>query len=881
MEFERVVIEPPGASLVGDDREVSGILPDELPQQSEIDDVIAAFGDEEQEEAEPDYSAVPHEANLAEFMSEEELQRIANDLAQKFRADQESRSEWEKTGKDGLELLGLEIKPPRDEVFKGATAVVDPVITEAIVRFQSNAIQEIFPAEGPVDVKIRGKVTDQKREAAQRKKDFMNHTLVTVMDDYREETEKLLWDLGYCGAAFRKIYNDPETLEAVGKYLPAEKVIIPYGYGNLWKAPRYSCIIDLDPNELKRLQISGFYRDINLGPAKRIERGVFEEAKDQITKEFPSDQSSDGYQLVEMYCQLRLHKFEPRVPDDAGNMVEAPEDGIASPYIVTFDKDTNKVLSIYRNWAEGDERRKPTHWIVQYSYITGPGSYGFGIIHLIGNLAKGATGILRNLIDSGVLSTLASWFSTGVRQKDGTISVRPGSVVNLDVAATGKLSEALMRIEFPQPSQVLAGVRQEMKQDARQLASITDTEIGSAQGGEIPVGTMLAMLERSLKVMSAVQARLHRSLRKEFLLLDRVIKRQLHELVEKKREEDSLKSLQENGMMPPEQDIEELEYPYDVVGGERTIKLADFMDTLASEPVSDPTMATFAQRVIQYQAVLNLSQQAPQVYDLPKLHREFVRFIGVKEADDIVPDKKYIPHMDASSENSMLIMGSPVKAYPWQDHASHIATHIAFVQDPKRKADVGQMPQGQQIMAAATAHIAEHIAYESRREVERELGFPLPPLGDPLSPEIEIRLSAAIAEAYKRVFELHKREAELQQREEQAKDPVYQATLRDLEIKEFKAKQDAEIGKAKVQADATAKAEREETERMRIEAQMLNNEKKLENETEWVDLEAEKFDRDQPKVNAEIMLLKAQIAKLMADVAQMQQPKQESSDGRD
>lgn len=805
---------------------LGGIFAEEVV---EVDPLEEMFESDEEEVV--DYSLVEHGANLAEYLEERDLQSLAHSLQDLYKDDKQSRSGWESAAADGMELLGLEIKPRKDEPFKGASGVIDPVITEAIIKFQSNAVQEIFGTDGPVDVKIWGKIDDVKRERAIRKKDYMNHVLTTVIDDYREETEKLLWDLAYCGSAFRKIYPNTETGEPEAQYYPAERVIIPYNYPNLWKAPRYSCIVDLDDMELKRLQQTGVYRDIAMGSPTMEALNEVQTAKDEITKQDRPVGSPTSRIIVEMYCRLNLVHF-----DDP--------DGIASPYIVTFEEGTGRVLAIRRNWKETDPKKRATHWMVQYTFIPGPGSYGFGYIHLIGNLAKASTSMLRLLMDAGVLSTFVGGLAEGLRTKDGVIRPKLGEFVNCDIAG-GTIGDHLFPLPYKEPSQTLAVLRDGVKADAKVLASIADPEI--AANGEVPVGTIIALLQEKQKVMTAIQARLHRALKKEFAILDRVISDQLSDAVE---------------------NDEEKEYPYEVVGGERFVKLADFRDTLTCQPVSDPNMATFSLQFLKHKYALEISAQAPGIYNLPKLHKTLLNFLNIKDVDELIPDKDAnIPVRDPRSEVAALLMGEPVKAFPWQDHKSHASVISSFLQDPQMKQQLSQMPQGNQIFASANAALAERMAYIYSRQIEEELGVPLPPLDEPMPPEIEISLSGAMAEAERRRAEKAQQAAAQQKAQQEAQDPLNIIQKKDLEIKQFAAQSNAELRKQEIAATAQAKAEAEQTKRMKIQSDMAANAKESANELAWVQMELQKFTNENPLLQAQIQEALAKITKVRADTA--------------
>lgn len=729
----------------------------------------------------PDIRTVPHDANLAEYLPDATLGRICSELIQAFQDDKLSRWEWEEAYRKGIELLGIKIED-RTFPFKGACGVVDPMIGEAVVRFQSNAIMEIFPEGGPARSKILGKLTPEKQDKAQRVEDYINYLLTEKMSDYRSETEKLLFSLGLCGAAFRKVYPDPEKMMPEARFVPAEQFIVPYGSTSLDKAPRYTEILKQTKNDILKLQASGFYRDVEFGEPM-VDRDSLEYEKAKIGKQ-SLPVREEFYTTLEMHVDLDIEGLEDLDPD-----TQEPT-GVALPYIVTIQKDSQQVLSIYRNWDESDPKHQKQIWYSDYSYIPGVGFYGLGLIHLVGGLAKGATSILRQLIDAGTLANLRGGFKTrGLRIRGDDSPIAPGEWRDVDVP-TGKIEDNIFPLPYGEPSNVLLQLMGILSDSGRRLGSIADVEIGDI-GAQAPVGTTLSIMERAMKVMSAVQARLHESMHNEFRILVRVIK-----------------------MVTPEQ------YPYDVEGGSRVIKAADFDSTVDVVPVSNPNAATMSQRVTQYQAAYQIAQANPQAVNFPALLRRMMGVLGIPNVREIVPDKSDVPPADPVTENGNLINGVPAKAYDWQDHQAHIATHVAFIKDPKIAAMIGQNPQAPSIMGALQAHVTDHLQYQYRRDLEKQLGVPLPPFGQPIPPEVESQLSAMVAQAAQQLLARDQQEAAAQQAAQQAQDPVLQLQKQELQLQAAKLQQDAQVNQAKLAADAAAKQQAQQTERMRIAAQM-------------------------------------------------------------
>jgi hypothetical protein len=725
------------------------------------------------------------DANLAEFMSENELQLLASELIGNYEQDLASRKDWLDTYVKGLKILGIRYEE-RTEPWPGACGVFHPLLMESAVKFQSETIMETFPAMGPVKAKIIGKETPEKRDSAVRVADDMNYQLTEVMKEYRPEHERLLLSLALAGNAFKKVYFDPSLDRQTAIYIPAEDIIVPYGAANLETADRVTHRMRKTKNELKKLQYAGFYRDIDLGEPMRV--------MDEVEKQKAEDQGfsasmDDRFQLLEMHVNIDL----PGYPDvDKDNH----ETGIALPYVVTVEKGTGTVLAIRRNWREDDKLKARRQHFVHYGYIPGFGFYYFGLIHLIGGHSKAATSLLRQLIDAGTLSNLPGGLkSRGLRIKGDDTPIAPGEFRDVDIPS-GAIRDNILPLPYKEPSQTLASLMDRVVEEGRRFAAVSDLKI-SDMSSQAPVGTTLAVLERVLKVMTAVQARVYYAMKQEFKLLAAIIR-----------------------------DNTPGEYSYEPEVGDRKAKKEDY-DDIDVIPVSDPNASTMSQKVVQYQAVLQLSQTAPQLYDLPYLHRQMIETLGVKNADRIVPLPQDAKPRDPITENMDVMTGKPVKAFMYQDHEAHIAVHTALGQDPKMAQIIGQNPMAQQITAALQAHIMEHVAFQYRREIEKQLGAALPPLPQDdreeydLPPEFEAQLSQLAAAAAARVLQKDQAEVQQQQAQQQAQDPLVQMQMMDLQIKQLQAQtkaqqmqMDAQVQQAEVQRkqqkdimDAAAKAD--------------------------------------------------------------------------
>ena len=717
------------------------------------------------------------DANLAEYLPEGEIASMASELAGDIDNDKNSRKEWEKAYVTGLKLLGLQIEE-RTEPWDGASGVFHPMITEAVVRFQSETITETFPAMGPVRTKIVGKETPEKKEAATRVQEDMNFQLTEVMQEFRPEHERMLWSLPATGSAFKKVYFDPNIGRQTSVFIPAEDIILPYGTSDIQSCYRVTHVMRKTENEIKKLQQAGFYRDVDIGsPDKHIDE--INKAKDKETGF--ADLNDERYTLCESHVDLVLKGDPLAEKDDEGEAT-----GIALPYVVTFIRGTNTVLAIRRNWKEDDDLHLKRQHFVHYQYIPGFGAYGFGLFHLIGGFANSATSLMRQLIDAGTLSNLPGGLkSRGLRIKGDDTPIAPGEWRDVDVGS-GAIRDNILPLPYKDPSATLYNLLNTVVEEGRRFAATADMKI-SDMGANAPVGSTLALLERQLKVMTAVQARVHFTLKQELQLLAAIIR-----------------------------DYTDDEYTYEPDGEEGPrAKRGDYrhVDIL---PVSDPNAATLSQRVVQYQAVIQLAQSAPDIYDLPKLHRGMLEVLGIKNADKLVPLEEDQKPTDPVSENQNVLKGKPLKAFQYQDHQAHIKVHMAAMQDPIVMQLVGQNPRAPQIQAAMMAHIAEHTGFAYRQKIEQQLGMPLPPEGEQLPPQIELALSGMMAQAAQQVLQQSQAQAAQQQAQQQAQDPVVQMQQQELAIKQG----ELALKEKKVQIDAATKADELELKKAALEGKM-------------------------------------------------------------
>ncbi len=722
----------------------------------------------DEDEGDEDFSA-----NLAEDIPDDQLAMLAGELVGEFDEDISARKDWIQTYVDGLELLGMKVED-RTEPWPGACGVYHPLLSEALVKFQAETMMETFPASGPVRTQIIGKETTEKRDAAIRVKDDMNYQLTEVMVEYRPEHERLLWGLGLAGNAFKKVYYDPSLARQTSIFVPAEDIVVPYGASNIETAERVTHVMRKTPNELRKLQVAGFYRDIELGDPQ----DTFDEVEKKIAEKMGFRASQDDrYKLLEMHVDIDLEGYEDK--DEDGEPT-----GIALPYVVTVEKSSMTILAIRRNWNPDDETRQKRNHFVHYPYIPGFGFYAFGLIHLIGAFAKSGTSIIRQLVDAGTLSNLPGGFKTkGLRVKGDDTPIAPAEFRDVDVTS-GTIKDNIMTLPYKEPSQVLYSLLGTIVEEGRRFAAAADLKV-SDMSAQAPVGTTLAILERTLKVMSAVQARIHYAMRQEFRLLKNIIR-----------------------------DYTPEDYAYEPYDGNPHAKQSDY-DLVEVIPVSDPNAATMSQKVVQYQAVIQLAQSAPQIYDLPYLHRQMLEVLGVKNAAKLVPMEEDFKPRDPVSENMDLINGKPVKAFIYQDHQAHIAVHMAAMQDPKIAKLIGQSPNAQAIMAAAAAHIQEHLAFEYRKQIEEAAGVPYPAPDAEMSEDTELQISRLAAAAAQQVLQKNQAAAAQEQAQQVAQDPIVQMQQAELQLKA----QEIEIKKQKVLIDAAARNDQLDIERDRIAAQ--------------------------------------------------------------
>jgi len=715
------------------------------------------------------------DANLAEFMDDSELQSLGEELVEEFGKDINDRKDWMQTYVDGLKLLGLKYEE-RTEPWQGACGVFHPMLTESVVRFQSEGITETFPAAGPVKTVILGKDTPEVEEAAARVREDMNYQLTDVMYEYRPEHEKMLWNLPIAGSAFKKVYYDPSKGRQMAVFIPAEDIVVPYGASNLETAERVTHVMRKTKNEVAKLMEAGFYMDVDLGEPTYDLDDIEKQKAEEMGMSAIQD---DRYRFLEMHVDLDLAGYEDK---DKKNRLT----GIALPYVVTVEKGTRKIVAIRRNWYEGDKLHIKRQHFVHYQYIPGFGFYGYGLIHLIGGYAKSATMLIRQLVDAGTLSNLPGGLkSRGLRIKGDDTPIQPGEFRDVDVPS-GSIRDNILPLPYKEPSQVLYQLFDRIVQEGRSFASSGDMKV-SDMSSQAPVGTTLAILERTLKVMGAVQARMHFTMKQEFKLLKVIIA-----------------------------DYTPDEYDYEPVDGSRKAKKSDY-ELVDVIPVSDPNASTMAQKVVQYQAVLQLAQSAPQLYNLPLLHRQMIEVLGVKNAAKLVPIEDDAIPVDPVQENQNLLTMKPVKAFVEQNHEAHIQAHMAAIQNPKIQQMMQMNPQAQAIMAAAMAHINEHMAFEYRKQVEMAIGVPLPTedQNKHIPPEIADQIAMMVAQASQKLTQQAQQEAQQQQAQQQMQDPIVQMQMQELQIKmeELKLKQQ------KQQIDAAAKADQMRIEESRIASQ--------------------------------------------------------------
>jgi hypothetical protein len=773
-------------------------------------------------------------ANLAEHISAEELSLIASDLIGDYDEDVASRKDWIQTYVDGLELLGMKLEE-RAEPWEGASGVYHPLLSEALVKFQAETMMSTFPAAGPVKTQIIGKETTEKKESAKRVQLDMNYQLTDVMQEYRPEHERMLWGLGLSGNAFKKVYFDPNLERQVSVFVPSEDIVVPYGASDLESAERVTHVMRKTENELRKLQVAGFYMDVDLGEPNN----TLDEVEKKIAEKMGFKASSDSrYKLLEMHVNLDLAGFEHKDKDEA-------DTGIALPYVVTLEKGSAQILAIRRNWNPDDETYAKRQHFVHYGYVPGFGFYCFGLIHLIGAFAKSGTSLIRQLVDAGTLANLPGGFKArGLRVKGDDTPIAPGEFRDVDVPS-GSIKDNLMPLPYKEPSQTLYQLFNTIVEEGRRFANTADLQI-SDMSAQAPVGTTLAILERTLKTMSAVQARIHYSMKQELRLLKEII-----------------------ASYTPD------EYSYEPVEGHRYAKRADY-DDIAVIPVSDPNASTMAQKIVQYQAVFQLAQQAPNLFNMPLLYRQMLDVIGIKEAEKLVPMDEDQKPADPITENQNVLMGKPVKAFAYQDHKAHITVHMMAMQDPKIQQLLQNNPMAQSMQAAMMNHINEHMGMEYRKEIELQLGFNLPATEDEsgddihINPEVEARLAPLLAQAAQRLFQKNSGEAAQAQAKKAAEDPIVQMQQAELQIKA--AEQQRKV--AKDQIDAQLRMQQQQIEAARITAQTQIQREKMETEKRMGALQTAAEMRDGKE--REVMRIGAELAKQLSSQAHqrdMQKPK--------
>ena len=746
-------------------------------------------------------------ANLAEEIDEQTLQSLASDLVEDFDGDIGARKDWIQTYVDGLELLGLKIEE-RSEPWEGACGVYHPLLSEALVKFQAETMMSIFPAAGPVKTHVIGKENPEKKAAAERVQEDMNYQLTEVMQEYRPETERLLWGLGLAGNAFKKVYEDEQLGRQVAMYVPAEDMVVPYGASSLESAERVTHVMRKTENELRTLQVSGFYRDIDLGDPVNVLDEVEKKIAEKLGFRATTD---DRYKILEMHVNLDLEGYEHT--DDNGKPT-----GVALPYIVTIEKGSNNVLSIRRNWEQDDELHQKRQSFVHYGYIPGFGFYCFGLIHLIGAYAKSGTSIIRQLVDAGSLANLPGGFKTrGLRVKGDDTPIAPGEFRDVDVPS-GAMRDNIMPLPYKEPSQVLMSLLNQIVEEGRRFANTADLNL-SDMSANAPVGTTLAILERTLKVMSAVQARVHYSLKQELKLLKRIIA-----------------------------DNAPDDYNYQPETGSRKAKKADYKSTDVI-PVSDPNASTMAQKIVQYQAAMQLAQQQPNLFNMPLMYRQMLDILGIKNAQKLVPLPEDMKPKDPVTENQNLLMMKPVKAFQYQDHQAHITVHVSAMQDPKIAMLLQNNPMAQQLQAAMMAHINEHLGFQYRVEIEKQLGVELPPTQDldgeeiNMDPEVEAKLAPLLAQASERLLQMNKAQVAQQQAQQQAQDPLIQMQQQELQIKQAEQQRKQQ----KDQTDAQLRQQQ-----LQIEQQRISTQAQLEAAKTQANIEAAKAS-DETRMTVEMM----------------------------
>ena len=762
---------------------------DEMPEQEELSisidnpDSVAIATDDggmiiDFEPDKQNIMAEDFDSNLADYMDESTLNELGGDLISQYQADKDSRSEWEESYVKGLDQLGLKIEE-RTTPWAGACGVFHPMLSEAVIRFQSQSIAEMFPAQGPVRTKIVGKLTEDKTKQAGRVQDYLNYLLTHEMSEYRTETEKMLFSLPLAGSAFRKVYYDPNLERPASIFVPAEDVVVNYGASDLETCQRATHVMHKSSNEVRKMQVAGFYRDIDI-PEPADNQSDIRKKYDEMTGESRTYNYDDRHTILEMQVDLDLEGYE--------DMAGGKQTGIALPYVVSIDYPSGQVLSIRRNYFQDDPKKLRRMHFVHYQYLPGLGFYGFGLIHMVGGLAKSATSILRQLVDAGTLSNLPGGLKArGLRIKGDDNPIMPGEFRDVDVPG-GAIRDNITFLPYKEPSGTLYQLLQNIVEEGRRFASMNDMKV-SDMNNQAPVGTTLALLERNMKVMSAVQARLHASMRKEFEILVGIVR-----------------------------DFTQPAYPYEMDDDE-FIKVEDFDNRVDVLPVSDPNASTMAQRIMQYQAAMQLATSAPQIYNMPELHRQMLETLGIRNVEDIIPDTDDIKPVDPVSAVQNLINGKPVKAFSFQDHEAHIETIVAAQQNADILEQLEESPNQNAILANASAYVNEHLTMMFRKQVEEEMGIPLPPEGEPIPPEVEKRISDLVAEAAQRVAITSQAKQQQARIQEQQQDPLLQMKDREIAVKEADVQRKIAVDTAKIQLDAEKAENRDEIERERISSQ--------------------------------------------------------------
>ena len=777
MSIERPLESPNGLFSAGEgdepDLEIEIVNPEAVSIETEDGGMIFEFNADTGVDGE-----IPHDANLAEYIEDRELYGLASDLVGAFKSDKESRADWERTYIEGLDLLGLKHEN-RTTPWDGACGVFHPLLTESVIKFQSQAIQELFPASGPVKTSVVGAMSTDKEKQANRVQDYLNYLLTEKMTEYRSETERMLFSLPLAGSAFRKVYFDPTMGRPCSMFVPAEDFVVSYGASDLVTCERATHIMKRSANDIRKLQINGFYADVEIAAAAPDYDDI-ERKYNELTGDSANYDLDSRHTILEMMVDLDLVGFE--------DTAKGEPTGIQLPYVVSIELGSRTILSIRRNWYEDDEYKMKREHFVHYQYMPGLGFYGFGLIHMIGGLAKSATSLLRQLVDAGTLANLPGGLKArGLRIKGDDTPIMPGEFRDVDVPG-GSIKENISFLPYKEPSTVLYQLMGDIVEEGRRFASAADVKAAD-MNAEAPVGTTLAILERSMKVMSAVQARMHASMKVELRLLSGIVR-----------------------------DFGPEAYPYDEES--EPLVGSDFDDRVDIIPVSDPNAGTMAQRIMQYQAALQLAQQAPEMYDLPLLHRQMLEILNIRDADKIVPTDDDMQPTDPVSENMNIINGKPVKAFAYQDHEAHIQTHMAMAQDPQILEVMGKSPNAKKAMAELSAHVQEHLAFKYRSEVEKQLGFELPPPGEALPEDIEYRVSQLASMAADQLKGKNQKEAQQKKAQEQAKDPIIQMQQKELQIKEMAAQSKAQADQAKLQLEGQKLMAKAQLDKQRLDQQM-------------------------------------------------------------